>query len=262
MANGTLSSMPLDQFLRSAPPFTLLAFKGADLVSKLIRVVEKWNIGEATDFSHVGILITSECCPFVPNLRPGVCYSWESTWGYRVMGMGEGLPDVASGKCRFGVQIRELAQVVPLYTASGDAAVAMCALKHNPWLAQPGESTKDTARRRAKLIAAMQRVYKQFANAHYEFNLLELCAAGIPCLRKARDALHSSRVDGLLSVTNAGADNVDTGQFCSEFVAHVYKALGIIPDRFRADEVMPCDFFGKDTDGMPAIANAPIYLIP
>jgi len=265
-----LTHESLNAFVKHAAPFTLLVFRGADLVSKAIRVLSKLNMGDDR-FSHAGVLVTAECCPFVPNLQPGRLYVWESTFSYRVPGYKDTVPDVPSGRGRFGVQIRDLQDLLPLYCAAG-AQVAYCPLLSNPWLPQQGEYWEDLGRRRAQLVATMSRVYQQHGAKHYEANCLQMLAAAVACCRPLRDGFHlKERMhDGISTLTNmshaasgdaTSQDGKDTCYvFCSEFVALVYQALGLLAPEFKAHEVLPTDFFGRDADGIPRLVGDPVYL--
>lgn len=248
----------LASFVRNAVPFTLLAFKGVDLISKTIRAFEKFNMGDDT-FSHVGMLITANCCPFIPGLLPGHAYVWESTFSVPFAGYGDGIPDVTTGKTRFGIQIRDLEDVVPAYCKVDGAEVAYCALLNNPWVAGPSEPTEQVAKRRKLCIQKMKRLHKKYGHTLYEANLLQFFSAVLPFLRPARNFVKSF-VDGILTWTNMPLSKDDHYVFCSEFVTLVYQSLGLISPAFKPHEVLPTDYFGMDADGMPRICADPIYL--
>lgn len=268
----------LSAFVKHAVPFTLLVFQGADLVSKTIRVLSKMNMGDDR-FSHAGILITAECCPFVPNLQPGRLYVWESTFSHNVPGYKDTVPDVPSGRGRFGVQIRDLQDLMPLYCkhkgsdGQPKARVAYCPLLENPWLPKQGEYWEDLGRRRAELLTTLERVYKRHGAKHYEANCVQMLASVVPCCRPLRDSLHVGRKlkakvhDGIATLTNMRLEPDDSEAesdahfvFCSEFVALVYQGLGLLGLDFKAHEVLPTDFFGHDAEGIPRLVDDPVYL--
>lgn len=266
------STMTLATYLASQPvPFTLLAFRGADIVSSLIRVVEHVSMGR-DEFSHIALVVTSECCPFVNGLQPGKAYVWESTFGYRVAGVGDGVPDITTGKHKFGVQIRDLEELVPAYLRASGTAVAVCPLLDNPWLPRRGESTDEVWRRRARIVDIMRDLHARYSRKMYELNLLEMLAAGLRCLRPVRDALETVLVDGMVTLTNMthedGTASTEEARhryrtqwlWCAEFVCIVLQAIGVVPPGFKPQNTVACDFLGGDIDGMPAVAAEPVYI--
>lgn len=271
------NAVSLQTFLRSEQllvPFTLVAFRGGDIVSSFIRVLEKVTMGN-DEFSHIALLITAECCPFLSGLRPGKAYVWESTFGFKVAGVGDGVPDATTGKHKFGVQIRDLEELVPAYlNASDKTAVAICSLLHNPWLQRAGESADELAQRRAQLVDIMQALHARYSRKLYELNMLEMLAAALRCLRPVRDALEAVLVDGMVTLTNMTQDEHDQQLssheaaqryrtqwlWCAEFVCIVLQAIGVVPRNFKPQNAVACDFLGGDADGMPAVAGSPMYL--
>lgn len=243
--------------LENTPPFTLVAFRGGDIVAKFIRAVQKWSVGDgAQDFSHVGVVITSECCPFLKFLKPELLYVWECC-------ESDSLPDLDTGGTRLGVQIRLLEDVVRLYMSHEGTAVAVCPLIHNPWLAQSGEPGQDTAKRRMELIMAMQTLHEQLKGRYYEINPLELCTPLFACLRPARDVLKKVIQGGVRTFTNMSLTDSDYSNkwvFCSELAAIIYQGIGVIPPEYKPCDVLPSDMFGHDREGMPAVAQPPMYI--
>lgn len=246
--------MDVHEYAARAVPLSLVMFKGADLVSNTIRVLEGIHNGR-NEYSHMGIVVTAECCPFLPSLRHGHAYVWESTFSHRILGFGDGVPDVTTGHTAFGVQIRDLCELVPAYTRVPGTAVAVANLLDNPWLAVPDETQEQLQTRRAHIVKTLERMFHKYCTKTYELNLLQLLAAVIPCLRPARDFMETTVIDGINALTNLDlVDDTTRYVFCSEFVALLFQALDIIPPRFKAHEVLPTDFFGQDRDGLPQLA--------
>ena len=122
-----------DEIENKLQPLDLLMFRGGDFVSASIRYLEEKMLGNGS-FSHVGIVVTRELMPWLKVLEYGEKYVWESTMSIPIGGFVEDVPDVESGKGRFGVQIRVLEDVVESYTnTESGALVAWVPLKDNPW---------------------------------------------------------------------------------------------------------------------------------
>mgnify|MGYP002351034239 FL=1 len=70
-------------------PFDLIAFRGGDIISDLISIVEKYHLGIG-DFSHLGMIVTSDILPYyiINNekiyLDPKKIYIFESTISYDI----------------------------------------------------------------------------------------------------------------------------------------------------------------------------------
>jgi len=252
----------LRDFMTAALPLTLIAFRGGDAVSCLIRLLEKIQTGNG-DFSHVGLLINSDICPFIPGLESNKIYVWESTMSARFFGLGgDGVADPTNKKTRFGVQIRDLEELLPKYLQVDDTAVAFCNLVNNPWRQAEYETIFETVQRRAKIVRDMKRLYKKYHRKTYEINCLQLCSAAVPGLRNVQKEFGEKVVGGVKQIFKMpeleGDD--DDFVFCSEFVALIYQGLGIIDSKYKPHEAVPVDFFGSDRDGIPRVTEGPVYL--
>ena len=225
-----------------AKPLDLLLFRGDDLVSNVILELQENANGEGS-FSHAGLIVTSECMPFVEELKNGRLYVWESTMSMSLGGITDGVPDVESGHGKLGVQIRDLEDVVCSYTKD-DAYVAWCRLVPNPWNERsPGHIDN--------VIENMRSCHKDYGSKMYEINPLSLLASIIPCLRPFRNALEKDE------------DQLEQDYvFCSELVALVYRRMGILDDKIDPSNVVPMDFLGKDVDGMPIMVEDPLRITP
>lgn len=115
-----------DDLVKLITPLDLVLFAGKDFVSSTIRKLQnkKLQIG---DFSHVGVVVSSDILPHVKQLQPGEWYVWESTSSLRLPGFENEVPDVF-GNHKLGVQIRNLKKVLDIY--NGDIYIAK--LKNNP----------------------------------------------------------------------------------------------------------------------------------
>src|SRR5437868_4194060 len=112
-------------------PFDLIAFRGGDVISDLIAVLEKYEVGCDT-FTHVGMVVTSEILPN-QNLDPNKLYILESTFGYQIPLIYDNKPDVITGKGNFGVLLRDLEEIIPWYIYNDKTKVAWCKLLNNPF---------------------------------------------------------------------------------------------------------------------------------
>lgn len=256
-----LDRVPYNGIKGEIEPLDLLLFRGEDFVSKTIRFLEKAVLGNGS-FSHVGIVVTRELMPWLKMLKPGEKYVWESTMSIPLGGMVEDVPDIESGKGKFGVQIRFLEDVIDSYTNDETGAlVAWVPLKDNPWLHKSNH--KDIKRKVKKL-------HKKVGCRTYELNFLELVASLFPPLRIFRKKTEWVEDIGFgilrsfdLVEGEGDSESGDAFYFCSELVAYIYQKLGIISESINPNEVVPMDFLGYDRDEMREIIEVdPIVLVP
>ncbi len=189
-------------------PFDLILFKGSNLISDLIQAGEYLST-KRNDFSHVAMLVNNIVLP-IPQLLPNNWYILESTSN---LSSSDGPVNVLTGKRKFGVQIRNLKQVIEKY----DGEVYYAPLIDKP-------TTPD------QLI----NVFNENKNKIYELNCLELCASAFKCCRKLRDDVEivfkNYKVDDML--------------FCSELVAIVLQRIGILPTSIDPKNYIPVDVLG------------------
>lgn len=212
-------------------PLDLLVFKGGDLIADVISIGQFLANGGANSLrvNHVGIVMNSEWCP-VAKINPGELYIWEST-------LADDIVDAETGKKRLGVQFRPLNSAISAYKANGK--VGVCKLLNRP------ELTDDLKDRICE-------IYKTYNGQQYTMNPLDLLGAVFPSLRPARDKTIEYLEDRQV--------HVDHWMFCSEFVATVYRDLGILPQDTIPKNVVPSDFISKDIDGMPRVVSDPEWL--
>lgn len=250
-------------------PFDLVAFRGGDLISNLVTTLETYAIGIGT-FSHVGMIVTSDILPQATangrcvKLIPGKAYLFESTFTYSFAGLGDGIPDIVTGKADFGVQLRDLEEVIPRYIIDEQTKVAWCPLKNNPFNEIPGEAQVNLKKRRGILRKVFGDFFHRYEDRLYEISIIGLFSAMFPSLRLIRD-IRDSIFTALYSTLHlCGLDNNRSGpagwQFCSELVANVYQDIGVISPSFNPKNVVPIDFFGCDVDGLPALVEPPVFI--
>lgn len=245
-------------------PLDLILFKGSDYVSDAICIVEQKILGDG-EFSHCGILVNSDLLPTVPQLIPGRWYIWESTMSATsgiLSDFTDGQPNVETGKGKFGVQIRDLEQVVTAYTKNG-GKVAWAKLLNNPW---GGVGRLVSHNNLVKTVCDVNKIY---GTRTYDVNCLDLFGTVFPCMRKPRDLFDSMLYDGHLVLTsfhleaNTPNDPGITGwQFCSELVARVYEAIGLISPNLDPRDFAPVDFLGVSPKLTACLVVTPVYITP
>lgn len=209
-------------------PLDCILFRGKDYISKFVEEMENLSSG-FNDFSHVGIVITSEILPCVKNLKPNILYIWESTSSLCIPGCDtQFVPDVELGTTRFGVQIRELDKVLKAY----DGSVYWAKLKVNPWLKR---NILDGGKEES-IIKTLETIHEKLGKAHYELNPISLFSATITMLRPIRNCIDFSiivlhKITNMLRLTSGSLTQLDVEEFsvfCSEFVSIIYINLGIL----------------------------------
>lgn len=236
-------------------PFDLLAFKGGDIMSDLISVLEKYEF-EVGTFTHVGMVVTSDILPKYKDftLEKDKIYIFESTFTYNVKGFTDGPPDVITKSGWFGVQLRDLEEVIPSYITNEKTEVAWCSLINNPY----NESTKK------KLSKKFSKFFESYEGRFYEMDVESLLASMFPCLRSIRSVrdnifvhlYQTFHLHGLMKDSEGPAG----WQFCSELVANVYQMIGIIPKSVNTKNILPINFFGFDHEGIPSLVQNPIFI--
>ena len=222
-------------------PFDLIAFRGGDVISDLIAILEKYEVGADT-FTHVGIVVTSEILPN-QNLDPDKLYILESTFAYQIPLIYDNKPDVITGRGHFGVILRDLEEIINWYICNDKTKVAWCKLLNNPVINND-------------LITKFEQFFDSYHNRTYDMDLLGLFGAIFPQIRGLRDLQ-----DKLLNKMFKRIKGKDfpAWQFCSELVANAYQLIGVIDQKFDSKNVLPIDFFGYDRDGIPKLVCEPIY---
>lgn len=278
MGNSTSVAIPQDQiddFCLQCRPLDLLVFRGHEGVSNIIRKLQGQKVGNDT-ISHVEVVITPEWCERITSLtkkfeafptfekitpHPKYLLSWGSTLSGK---LNDGVNNAETGGVKFGVQVRDLRELVSTYASRPGANVGVCRLKLNPTDASQAENLSEpgaTATLKQKIAEA----YDKYHDSTYNFNILDLLAAIYPEFRPARDKLNKVIRKFLKG---------DEFMFCSEFAASLYRDLGIINDStdgkvdgetLDPGNVVPVDFLGHDadTEGIRVeLCEPPIWIKP
>ncbi len=206
----------------SIQPLDVILFRGVDAVSKAICFMEAKRFGHG-DFSHAGMAVTRDALD-LPFLEPGKIYVWESTLSAKEgfwARFTDRVPDAETKDVRFGVQLRDLELVIPGYSTSG-GKVAWCAYRGKR---PPLEEV------RRQLLA----LHAEYGHAPYAVGQMKVLSVVFPALRPMRDRIGRRRdriahfrnvvlKHALKQRPNADAEH---HMFCSEWVATIYKRLGL-----------------------------------
>ncbi len=239
----------------SIQPLDVILFRGMDPVSNAISFVQAKKLGHG-DFSHAGMAITRAALD-LPFLEPGRVYVWESTLsapaGFWAR-FTDKIPDVETRGLRFGVQLRDLELVIAGYSASG-GKVAWCAYRGKR---PPLEDV------RRHLLG----LHAEYGDAAYPVGNLKVLSVVFPALRPIRDRVGRAH-DRLAHFRNVvlkrasrrrPVKSAEHHMFCSEWVATVYKRLGL-------DDLTGIDFDPKLAAPVgpltrPELFAEPVYLEP
>lgn len=229
-------------------PLDLIVFRGGEVVSTTIRLLQELKVNN-NDWSHVGLVINTELLPNIPNGKKNKLYILESALSGD---LNDGVP-TSDGKIIFGVQVRDLQEVIKGYYKLNNTLVGYCKLKNNPYNQKLYESLEEYEARLLILQADFINIYNEYGTKFFDISPLNLLASIFPSIRCFRN-----KWDKYIGIGK-------NWLFCSELVALVYHKLGIInlPD-FDPSDVIPVDFTsGNDDDGLiPFHKLPPIILLP
>lgn len=269
MGNKHSSDHPVDHtqrdqavaaWLAQVRPFDLIVVQG-DGVSKLIMKLES-HFNKRNDVSHVEVAITKEyCSKCTADVPDHTMLSWGSTMSGK---LNDKVNNIETGESRFGVQLRSLEDLAKVYYDNPEANIGVCRLINNPVICREDESLEDYHRRQRTIKFAISEAYDKYNGIKYDANFVALLGSIIPALRPLR---HVSE-ELLEQFTQA-----NSWLFCSEFVALIYQAIGVIDDMtdgvadgkmLEPKDVVPVDFLGADQDHdgiqQPICSLKPIWL--
>jgi hypothetical protein len=228
--------MKFEDFKKEARAFDLIFFKGGEIISDLIRYLEKERLGkEAGEFSHVGMIITTEILDH-PKMKQGELYVWESTMsGF----LSDDINNI-EGTSFFGSQVRNLEELVKAYTSNKNTKVAWARLKENPLDTWNINILKEK----------FKTVFNKYNHKRYDASIVDLLAALFPCMRGVRDVCCLPR-HLLIS---------KDWLFCSELCFAVYQSMGLYDNKHDAQNVVPADLLGYDEDNIPCLVDKAIKI--
>lgn len=260
----------IDEFLAKVAPLDLLVFKGSDLVSDTISGLESYMIGTGA-VTHVGVAMTRDLMPFVDDFDTSnndgsgdkELLIWESILSGP---LSDGVYNEENGKTTFGVQFRNLREVVSanIDKSKTSDTVGVCKLKDNPTVRKSGESKHHYAARIGRLKRKLKRVYKRYNGTQFNFNFLDLLATVFPKLRPIRD-IEEKTVGAVLGT--------DKWLFCSEFATTLYQYIGVVDPKVNFRDATPADYLPDADDEassreraspihdvLSAVVEAPIWV--
>lgn len=235
-------------------PLDLMVFKGDSYISRIIREFEKWELS-MDDVSHVGVVVTRDILPHIPQLKVGRKYILESTV---ILSHDDKVNNVITGSPRFGVQIRDLEYVILNYDPSPNQKIGYARLINNNF-------------ELPYIVKVMKDVMDKYANTLYEINPIKLLACVSPTMRWLRDIIDGLYIEGhyILStirlINKSAIDSMDIKSalrevekyflFCSELAVIIYQALGIISNDINPAEVAPVQVARLTNNGKPIFSE-------
>ena len=229
-------------------PFDLIFFIGGEKISSTIRFIQRVSLGVENKlevWSHVGLVVTRDLLDD-KRLEPGKLYLIESTLSGK---FNDGIKNV-DGKSFFGVQIRDLDQLVKKYAGKKKRGIAWSRLHNNPF--RLTSQTEDGLLKQKEIQFAFTTVWPvRWEGIRYNFNLISLAASVWPAFKP---------LDWLL--LKFDFLNTDDWLFCSELVFDILQVFKFYDKHIDASSVLPQDFLGYDnsTPGIPCIFDDPIRL--
>jgi hypothetical protein len=205
-------------------PLDLILFKGQDLVSDTIRLIEYVDLKNnwSDDYTHCGIIINRELLDD-ERLDPSKLYVWESTISGK---LGGGVYNI-QGESHLGVQVRDFEEVVKAYDEPNNTQIAWCRLNNNPW---------NDPEKSAEIKTKFREIFDKYNGIRYDLNFFSLFSSFYNRIRPFRKFVE------IVCRTNKWL-------FCSEHVALTYKELGLLPEETEERDVLPVDFItGVDED--------------
>lgn len=250
-------------------PLSIVLFRGNDFISKIIGKIESLDMKDEKEniygvWSHVGLLVNRQVMPFVPNIKNCKWAVWEMTCSGKIA--GDETPDIATGKGKFGVQVRDLESVLKTYPGS----VAILPLKFIPYANKKDSNSKYNSSYEKKeeqqqeeeissmieiikdplftlenpppqiilsrsdiLVEKLEKLYNHYNTFHYQYNPFRLFASAFSCIRWLRKFMFT----------------MPDWKMCSDFVASVFIDIGFMSkDLVNSENTLPIDFI-SDSDG-------------
>lgn len=216
-----MTTLPYSQLQPKIQPLDLILFQGADFVSQTLLRKE---LKTPNNFSHVGLVVTSDILPDVKALIPGRLYVWEST-------IANSLP---------GLQIRDLEEVITAYTATPGVKVAWGHLQKNPW--------RLTASKQA-LIETMKGHYDKYTQKIRDAQPTTCCWC------RPKNLLSPLDIQGHTLLTSHKQTN---WLHHPELSALIYHGFGILPVEKDPQDFTPVDFIA----GKSPVIDSILYIKP
>lgn len=239
-----IQSEKIETIFKKMKPLDLIMFAGNNLLSKTIRLVEKEKLGLGT-ISHVGIVVTKELLPHIKELEKDKFYIWESTNSKIKL---SNHPKDILGKSKFGVQIRDLKEVVEHYLKF-QGKVFWGKLDQHPLKTKHKDSLIVYHQRKLEIIEKFKEIEKNYGNSQFNLSFIDLAASVFPSLRPLRS--FKNKMKKLFKRKKVKKSY--TPFFCSEFVAMVYKNINVLDENIDPANVVPVDFLGVKESRSPKL---------
>lgn len=232
-------------------PLDVIWFRGTWPESKCFEGLGHARFRDG-EWSHCGIVVTTEVIK-IKNGKRGRFYLWEATTGDADTG-----PDIETGQFTAGVQIRDLADVIRMYSAySPDIRIGWSSLLKNPWAATETDTVETLVARRKRVRVALAQFQADCGGVGYDSSVVSIgdsihcclpaccspacaccCLCGWCCCCRA--CLCSCRSQA----------KRDASFFCSEFIVRAYQYIdmGLVPSAqdLVAESVSPPALNGSD----------------
>jgi hypothetical protein len=237
-----IESQDIKTIFTKIKPLDLILFSGNNFLSRTIKLVEKEKIGLGT-ISHVGIVVNKELLPHIKELEYNQLYIWEST-NSRIKVSNH--PKDILGKSKFGVQIRNLKEVIEFYLKY-QGRVFWGKLNNHPFRIKEKDSLSTYHQRKMDIIKTFKEIEINYGNSSFNLSFIDLAASVFPSLRPLRS--FKKKLKKLFFKKKKKSKSY-IPFFCSEFVAMIYKSISLLDENIDPANVVPVDFLGvKESRG-------------
>lgn len=228
----------MQSIYREIAPFDLILFKGTDFISRIVKTFESLKYSN-TEYSHVGIIVNSQVLPFIKNLELNKFYVIESILSSKL----------DNNKERFGIQIRELEDIIKTYSTTRNTKIAWAPLLFNPW--------KHIQSNEKSLI--IKTLYDLYQNINKKsFKSIFPCLNSSYKLDEILIAGHKLLNNILLSKKIEHLEPGEIFIFSSKLVTMIYKAIGVLESCIN--NIDPIDYI--EYRKFPKIVEIKTLLVP
>lgn len=201
-----------DEIRNNINSFDVFLFRGNEIVSNTISIIEKKEEQnqEAGLFTHCGIVIKGDL--FAESSKyydKNKIYIFESVLSGH---FGAGIKNV-DGETFFGVQLRDLDELIPAFLSQKNTHIGWCKILHKPHI------TKEE----------WMEIFNKYNHRKYDYNIIDLIASACKEIRIIRH------------ISSFWFHHIRSWQICSELVANILLEIKMIKDIDPRD-VIPADF--------------------
>jgi len=223
------TAIEYDQIKNQLNDLDLFFFAGNSFLSKTIEFFEYLSTKNG-QWSHVGIVVSTNSIPDIQNAIPGEWYILEATLSTNLMNSQDfSIEDIESNKYVFGVQIRPLRDVLNAYQTNG--RMGWGKLNDNPFIRLPSDSDVSYNRRIKKLRNKLKKMHDKYYHREYEINPCDIINSFQLCKGS------SSCICGTATMCTSGNKYI----FCSQLAAIVYQTIGIISKKVIPNKILPVE---------------------